>query len=377
MRRCRRRVSEMFTLARRGRAEDWTWHGEGDLVVGVGLIGAGNWGRNLARNLAALPQVELKYVCDLSPEIRQAMAGLYPQTAVTDDMQVILSDAAIDAVAVAVDAHLHHRVARAALEAGKHVYVEKPLTLSSAEARDLIELARAQHRKLMVGHLLEYHPAVDYMKAMIDQGAIGKTLYLYFQRVNLGIVRQTENVWWSLAPHDISVACYLFGAEPVSISASGQAYLQDDIEDVVFANLKFADGRMAHIHVSWLDPHKIRKVTLVGEQKMVVFDDMEATEKVRIYDKGAEVRRSVESYVEAITLRNGDILIPRVAPGEPLRIECQHFIDCIVHDIPPRSDGEDGLRVVRVLEAGSLSLAQGGEPVRLTAASLAAEAPSG
>lgn len=346
-------------------------------MVGVGLIGAGNWGRNLARNFATLPQVALLHICDLSPAIRQRMAALYPQTAVTDDMQAILSDAKVDAVVVAVEAPLHHCVARAALEAGKHVYVEKPLTLASAEAQDLIDLARAQDLKLMVGHLLEYHPAVDYLKAMVDQGTIGKTLYLYFQRVNLGIVRQNENVWWSLAPHDISVACYLFGAEPVSISASGQAYLQEGIEDVVFANLKFADGRMAHIHVSWLDPHKIRKVTLVGEHKMVVFDDMEATEKVRIYDKGAEVRRSVESYVEAITLRNGDILIPRVVPGEPLRIECQHFVDCIVNDTLPRSDGTDGLRVVRVLEAGSLSLAQGGEPVSLTADSLAVEVPSG
>jgi len=346
-------------------------------VVGVGLIGAGNWGRNLARNFATLPQTELHYICDLSPVIRQTMAGLYPQTVVTDDMHAMLSDAKVDAVVVAVEAHLHHRVARAALEAGKHVYVEKPLTLASAEAQDLIDVARAQGLKLMVGHLLEYHPAVDYMKAMVDEGAVGKTLYLYFQRVNLGIVRQNENVWWSLAPHDISVACYLFGAEPVSISASGQAYLQDDIEDVVFANLKFADGRMAHIHVSWLDPHKIRKVTLVGEHKMVVFDDMEATEKVRIYDKGADVRRGVESYVEAITLRNGDILIPRVAPGEPLRIECQHFVDCIVNDLSPRSDGMDGLRVVRVLEAGSLSLAQGGEPVSLTTDPLTVEVSPG
>ncbi len=348
-------------------------------MVGVSLIGAGNWGRNLARNFAMLPRAELKYICDLSPEIRKTMAGLYPQATVTDDMHEMLADADVNAVVVAVDAHLHHHVAKAALEAGKHVYVEKPLTLSHVEAQELIDLARVQNLKLMVGHLLEYHPAVDYMKVMVNQGAVGKTLYLYFQRVNLGIVRQTENVWWSLAPHDISVACYLFGSEPVSISASGQAYLQDDIEDVVFANLKFADGRMAHIHVSWLDPHKIRKVTLVGEQKMVVFDDMEATEKIRIYNKGAEVRRGVESYVEAITLRNGDILIPRVAPGEPLRIECQHFVDCIVNDTRPRSDGEDGLRVVRVLEAGSLSLARGGEPVALTATAppLAAEISSG
>jgi predicted dehydrogenase len=215
----------------------------------------------------------------------------------------------------------------------------------------------------MVGHLLEYHPAVEYMKQTVHDGSAGNPLYLYFQRVNLGIVRSAENAWWSLAPHDVSMACYLFDAEPVSVSASGQAYLQEGVEDVVFANLKFADGRMAHIHVSWLDPHKIRKVTLVGSQKMVVFDDMEAAEKVRVYDKGAEVRKGVESYAEAITLRTGDILIPRIPQAEPLRIECSHFIECIEQDRTPRSDGEDGLRVVRVLEAGSESLRRGGDPV--------------
>ena len=217
----------------------------------------------------------------------------------------------------------------------------------------------------MVGHLLEYHPAVNYMKTAIQSGSVGDPLYLYCQRVNLGIVRKAENAWWSLAPHDVSVACYLFGGETVSGSASGQAYLQEGVEDVVFANLKFADGRMAHIHVSWLDPHKIRKMTLVGSQKMVVFDDMEASEKIRVYDKGAEVQKSVESYVEAITLRTGDILIPKVPAAEPLKLECQHFIESILNDAAVRSDGADGLRVVKALEAGSASLAKGGEPINL------------
>jgi predicted dehydrogenase len=334
-------------------------------MVGVAVVGAGNWGRHLVRNFATLPHAELKYVCDLDPQVRHTMVSLYPRVTVTDSLQRVLVDAAVDAVVIAVDVRWHYQIARAALEAGKHTYVEKPLTLSSAESQALTDLAAARGVKLMVGHLLEYHPAVLYMKEMIAKGIIGRLLYLYFQRVNLGVVRQTENVWWSLAPHDISVACYLFDAEPVSVSASGQAYLQQGIEDVVFANLKFADGRMAHMHVSWLDPHKIRKVTLVGTQKMVVFDDMEATEKLRIYDKGAEVRRDVESYVEAITLRTGDILIPKIATGEPLQAECQHFIDCIVDDVVPRSDGADGLRVVKVLEAGSASLARGGEPIRL------------
>jgi predicted dehydrogenase len=333
-------------------------------MVSVGVIGAGNWGKNLIRNFAALGDVELRYVCDLSEKVRRGMGQLYPEAVVTDDMNRLLGDDGLDAVVVAVEAPLHHKIGKAALEAGKHTYVEKPLALCSADARELVDVAAAKQVKLMVGHLLEYHPGVEYMKQAIADGAVGEALYLYFQRVNLGIVRRVENAWWSLAPHDISVACYLFDADPVSVSASGQAYLQEGVEDVVFANLKYADGRMAHVHVSWLDPHKIRKVTLVGSRKMVVFDDMEAAEKIRVYDKGAEVK-SVDSYSEAITLRTGDILIPKVPSGEPLRAECRHFIDAVVNDTPPRSDGADGLRVVKALEAGAASLAKGGEPVSL------------
>jgi predicted dehydrogenase len=334
-------------------------------MVGVAVVGAGNWGKNLVRNFASIAGAQLKYVCDLNEKVRKSMAAAYPQAKMTADMNEALSDASVQAVVVAVDAPLHFKIAKAALDAGKNVYVEKPLTLSSADAKQLVDLAAAKGVKLMVGHLLEYHPAVNYMKDMIAGGKIGQPLYLYFQRVNLGIVRKTENAWWSLAPHDVSVACYLFGGLPVSVSASGQAYLQGGIEDVVFANLKFGDGRMAHIHVSWLDPHKIRKVTLVGSQKMVVFDDMDASEQVRVYDKGADVQKSV-TYAEAITLRTGDILIPKIPAGEPLKLECQHFIECIEKNQTPRSDGADGLRVVKILEAGSKSLSLGGQPVSLS-----------
>jgi predicted dehydrogenase len=330
----------------------------------IAMVGVGNWGKNLARDFASLGGVRVKYICDLNEKIRAAMGRQYPETIATDDYDAVLADPDVTAVVVAVDAPLHYKLAKKALEAGKHTYVEKPLTLKTADSEELVALADAKGLKLMVGHLLEYHPAVNYMKDMIADGVAGETLYLYFQRVNLGIVRRTENAWWSLAPHDISVACYLFGADPVSVSASGHAYLQKGIEDVVFANLKFADGRMAHIHVSWLDPHKIRKVTLVGSQKMVVFDDMEAAEKVRVYDKGADREPSVD-YAEAITLRTGDILIPKVTPGQPLKMECQHFIDSIENDTTPRSDGRDGLRVVKILEAGSESLAQNGQTVAL------------
>lgn len=331
-------------------------------MIGIAVCGAGNWGRNLVRNFAGLGEASLRCVCDARETVRRQMAAAYPQARITASLDDVLADDEVDAVVVAVESPRHAEVARAVLESGRHVYVEKPLALSVDDAAALAELAAAKNRKLMVGHLLRYHPAVDHMRRMIADGEIDP-LYLYFQRVNLGVVRQEENAWWSLAPHDISIACDLFDATPASVSATGHAYLQPGVEDVVFANLKFADGRMAHIHVSWLDPHKMRKVTMVGTKKMVVFDDMAAGEKVRIYDKGADVRPDVADYAEAITLRTGDILIPAIKSAEPLAIECRHFIECIRDDKQPLSDGADGLRVVQVLAAGQASLEQGGAPV--------------
>jgi len=331
--------------------------------VRIGVIGAGNWGQNLVRNFANLPNSELVYICDAKEATRKKMSGLYPNSKVTDNFDELLKDKSLDGIVIALESPLHFKFAQQSLDAGKHTYIEKPLTLSSSDAKALVDLAKAKKRKLMVGHLLEYHPAVNYIKDMLKEGTFGTPLYLYFQRLNLGIVRKNENAWWSLAPHDISVACYLFDAEPISVSLNGQAYLQKGVEDVAFACLKFADGRMAHIHVSWLDPHKIRKVTLVGSKKMVVFDDMEASEKVRIYDKGAEFK--TVDYIESVTLRTGDILIPKIPAQEPLGLECQHFIDAIQKDLPVRSDGLDGLRVVKVLEAGARSLAEGGKTIQL------------
>ena len=333
-------------------------------MIQVAVVGAGRWGQNLVRTFDALEGARLKYVCDAAEGVRTRMTSLYPRAVVTDQYEEVLEDEDVDAVAIAVDAPLHYAFAKAALEADKHTYVEKPLTLASSDASKLVDLATARRRKLMVGHLLKYHPCIHYLKQMLGSGELGDLLYVYSQRVNFGIVRRTENAWWSLAPHDIAVACHLFDAEPVSVSASGHAYLQRGVEDVVFANMKFANGRMAQVHVSWLDPHKIRKVTLVGSQKMVVFDDMEAAEKIRVYDKGAEIN-TLDSYAESITLRMGDIRIPKTPAGEPLRLECQHFIDCIASDKTPLSDGLDGLKVVKVLEAGSESLRRGGELVQL------------
>jgi predicted dehydrogenase len=327
-------------------------------MVGIAVVGAGNWGKNLVRTFAGLPGADLRWICDLDPGVRDGLGRLYPQARVTAELADALADPAVQAVVVAVDAPRHVAVAGRAIEAGRHVLVEKPLALSATDAAALVELAEQHGVKLMTGHLLEYHPAVTAIKEMLARGELGEPHHLYSQRLNLGVVRQNENAWWSLAPHDISVACYLFESEPIAVSVTGQACLQPGIEDVVFAGLRFADGRTAHIHVSWLDPHKTRTVTLVASRKMVVFDDM-AAEKIRVHDKRVDVRRG-DGGRAAIAVHAGDVLVPPVDGAEPLRLECQHFIDCIVEDRQPRSDGQDGLRVVRILEAGARSLAAGG-----------------
>lgn len=331
----------------------------------VAVIGGGGWGKNHVRNFHQIDACRLKTVCDLDEGLlarhRAACDGLETTTRAED----VFADADIDAVILATDAPSHYRLATAAIEAGKHVLVEKPMTLAPTEAADLVRKAEATGRVLMVGHLLEYHPCVLYLKDLVDGGELGDLRYLYCQRVNLGVVRQDENAWWSLAPHDVSVILFLFGAAPAVVTAQGQAYLREGVEDVVFAQLKFADGRMAHIHVSWFDPHKIRKMTLVGSEKMATFDDMEPAEKIRIYDKGVEGAGSVVAYEQSLNLRSGEIRIPKTPGGEPLRAECLHFLECIAEGRTPRSDGHDGLRVVSVLEAGQRSLAAGGTPVEL------------
>jgi predicted dehydrogenase len=333
-------------------------------ILNVAVVGTGYWGKNLVRNFATAKRCNLKYVCDLDEKLLVVQKKNFPSIATTPELEEVLSDTEIDAVVIATEAPTHFEIAQKSLEAGKHTYVEKPLTLKAADAKMLVELAKDKKLKLMVGHLLEYHPAVSYLKEMIDKGQLGQPYYMYTQRVNLGIVRQDENAWWSLAPHDISVICYLLGSEPVFVAVHGQCYLQKDIEDVVFATIKFADGKVANVHCSWLDPHKIRKMTVVGSEKMVTFDDMEATEKIRMYDKGAAIKHDITtSYAEVISLRFGDIVIPKVPSGEPLALECKHFIDCVLDGMPIRSDGIEGLRVVRVLEAGQKSLKSNGEPI--------------
>jgi predicted dehydrogenase len=331
-------------------------------MLNVAVIGAGSWGKNLVRNFASAKGAALAVVCDREESRLAALRASYPQTKFTRDSAGVFGDPSIGAVVIATDAPTHFELAKAALEAGKHCYVEKPMCQSAAEADKLAALAERLSLKLMVGHLLLYHPAVAKLKSLIDSGELGDIYYMYTQRLNLGVVRSNENAWWSLAPHDVSVINHLFSAAPARVSAQGQCYLQKGIEDVVFATLYFADGRLAQVHTSWLDPHKMRRMTIVGSQKMVTFDDMEPSEKVWIYDKGATANLSYSSYGELITLRQGDIYIPKLDTTEPLKLECQHFVDCVVNGTPVRTGGRDGAAVVKVLEAGQRSIKAGGRP---------------
>ena len=293
------------------------------------------------------------------------IAAEYPGLETTTDLQKIYDRDDYDAVVIATQPESHFSLAREFLLRGKHVFVEKPMVLDLADGEELPRLAKQQRQILMVGHILEYHQAFEKVKQMIADGELGDIYYIYTSRVNLGIIRQTENSLWSFAPHDISIILIFMNREPVRVVSTGQSFIQPGIEDVVFTTLHFADGKMAHIHVSWLDPHKVRKVTVVGAKKMAVIDDMESTEKIRIYDKGVNFTGDYSAYSEYLTLRIGDILIPKIKNAEPLKLECQHFIDCILNNKTPRSDGEDGLRVVRVLNAAQESLKQGGVPVEL------------
>jgi predicted dehydrogenase len=330
------------------------------------VVGFGYWGPNLVRNLDRLGDAELVVACDLSQANLAKVKGLYPSIETTDSLDLMLSDFALDAVVVATSAPSHFAIAKSVIESGKHCFVEKPLTLHAEEAAQLVRLADERGVVLMVGHLMEYHSAINWIRDYIAGGDLGEVLYVYMQRLNLGKVRKEENAFWSLAPHDVSIVLYLLGESPDYVSANGASYVTPGIQDTVFANLHFPSGRMANIHVSWLDPHKVRKLTVVGTKKMLVFDDMEATEKIWIYDRGVGEPKDAMAYGEDLTLRFGDITVPWVALKEPLGIEVQHFLDCCDSGDTPRSDGRDGLRVVGVLEAVNESMAAGGAPVYTT-----------
>jgi predicted dehydrogenase len=314
--------------------------------VRLGLVGLGYWGRNLARNLAALPGCRLTWCCDVDRERRDALAGRVGAARLTDDLDEVLGDPALDAVVLATPVPSHGTLALAALGAGKHCYVEKPLAKSVAEAEEVVALAERSGLVLMVGHLLEYHPGIVMLKALVDGGELGELRYIYGNRLNLGQLRADENALWSLGAHDVSVVLALAREEPCELSARGECYVRPGIEDVVFGFLRFPSGLAAHLHLSWLDPHKERRFTVVGATRMATFDDMLLERKLTIYDKGFDPAEGVSEYLP----RAGEIRSPLVPAVEPLRLECEHFIECVRRGRRPRSDGASGLRVVRVLE---------------------------
>ena len=331
-------------------------------MVNIGQIGVGAWGRNLLRDFSRVPGCRVTACCDQNPQVRQGLEGEDVSRRITDDPGRLMAASDVDAVVIATLPGTHYQLAAQALEADKDVFVEKPLVLDLADGERLVELAERKGRILMVGHLMEYHPAVLSLKARIDSGELGGLYYAYSVRVNLGKVRSEENALWSFAPHDISMILYLFGQVPTQVTCTGQDYLRKGVEDVAFLTMRFEGGAVAHIHVSWLDPHKIRRLTVVGDKKMAVFDDMTPGEMIRIYDKGVEQHLDYETYGDSLSLRTGDILIPNVKMSEPLKLECAHFVECVRDRKTPRSDGRDGLRVVRVLQAAQRSMERQGAP---------------
>jgi predicted dehydrogenase len=323
------------------------------LRLRIGLAGLGYWGPNLARNLGDHPEVDLAWICDRDESALLRAAGRFPDARTTTRFEDLLEDESVVAVAIATPVVTHFELARAALLADKHVFVEKPLALSSTLGEQLMALAEERGLVLMPGHLLLYHPGVAKLKELVGGGELGRLLYVYGNRQNLGQIRRDENALWSLGAHDLSVILHLVEEEPLEAWARGESFLNPGVEDVVFCYLRFPSGVVAHMHLSWLDPHKMRRMTVVGDRKMAVFDDMEPERKVTVYDKGPEQR--ADTWGEWQT-RSGDISIPKIANDEPLRLECEHFVSLLRGQGDRFAAAHEGLAVVRALEQLQASL---------------------
>jgi predicted dehydrogenase len=329
--------------------------------ISLGVVGVGYWGANVARNLDRLPGCELSWCCDSDPQRLEPLRSRFPGARLSADLEELLADEGLDAVAVATPVADHAETARRVLEAGRHCFVEKPLARRAEEAARLAELAAERGRVLMVGHLLEFHPAIVTLGRLLAEGELGDVHYIHSQRLNLGKLRADENALWSLGAHDVSVALALTGELPAEVSARGESYVRDGVEDVVFAFLRFPSGVVAHLHLSWLDPHKERRLTVVGSRRMASFDDMADARKLTVFDKGFDPEAgSADDYV----VRSGKAWSPEIGSEEPLALELAHFVECVREGGRPRSDGESGLRVVTVLEALQRSLEEGGAVVR-------------
>ena len=340
----------------------------------IGVIGSGYWGPNLLRNFAENESARLRWICDLDEQRLSAMGRRYPATSTTRDYQELLSDSDLDAIAVVTPVATHFQIAKEALRAGKHVLVEKPLTATAREAEELIELAERNRLTLMVDHTFVYTGAVRKMKEILTNGEIGDLLYFDSIRINLGLFQRDINVLWDLAPHDLSIMDYLLDRQPVGVSALGSCHIEPGIENIAYLVMKFPDDFIAHFHFNWLAPVKIRRTLIAGARKMILYDDIEPTEKVRVYDKGVTANRVGDReavYQTLVSYRTGDVWAPRLDATEALHYVVAEFLESIREARKPLTDGEAGLRVVRILEAAQKSIKQGGQFQLLSSAAAA------
>lgn len=336
------------------------------MSIKMGVVGAGYWGPNIIRNFNQIPSCDMAMCCDLDEKRLAHMKNLYPKITPTTDFDSMVNDPAIDAVAVCTHVSAHYPLAKKALEAGKHVLVEKPLTTKVEHAEELVALAKSKGKVLMVDHTFEYTASVNKMKEIIEEGLLGDILYVHCSRLNLGIFQRDINVVWDLAPHDISIILYATGLHPTSIRTVGMKLLHPKVEDAAFVTLKCGDNASAVIHVSWVDPLKIRKVSVVGTKQMLVYDDLDPLSKIQIYDKGVDNPPHYDTFGEFLcSYKYGDIHMPRLKDAEPLSTMCRHFLDSIENGTTPRSDGESGLNMVRLLAASDESLAASGAEIKI------------
>ncbi len=334
--------------------------------INIAVVGCGYWGPNLIRNFHQNNQAHLKWLCDLSQDRLNAMKAMYHEADISTDYNEVLKDETVDAVVIALPVHLHYTMAKQALEAGKHVMVEKPMASTAAECRELNALAAEKKLTLMVGHTFVYSAPIRKIKEIVDSGDLGQILYVSSRRLNLGLYQKDINVAWDLAPHDLSILFYVLGDRATSVNCVGAANVTPGIEDVTNLTVHMQHHGFAMIQSSWLDPIKVRELTLVGNKRMLVFNDLEQVEKIKIYDKGVEVPPSYNSFADFIfAYRNGDMYSPAIKMVEPLKVETQHFLECIRSGAKSLSSGEEGLKVVEVLEASSQSLKQGGANISL------------
>lgn len=334
--------------------------------IKVGVVGCGYWGPNLIRNFRSLPDCSLKTMCDTSEHRLKHLRSLYPEVEGLTDYDRMLDGSSLDAVVIATSVKLHYPMAKASLLAGKHTFIEKPMARSSHECEELIDIAHKKGLVLMIGHTFLYSPAVKKIREIVEHGDIGEIRYICARRLNLGLFQRDINVAWDLAPHDISIILYVMGESPIGINCQGTAHITPGVEDVTIMSLLFHRERSAIIHSSWLDPRKIREITIVGSKKMVVYDDVEQQEKIKVYDARVEKPPHYDTFAEFhYAYHYGDVYAPYVKQEEPLKSECQHFLDCIQHGSTPLTSGKRGLELVRILEASSESLKMGGGRIDL------------